>query len=100
MASSKPKIKKSQGTLARSVNTLFRRFHLLIFFIILVGCLGAAVILINKTLTETPKDGYTSSINAGNIDETTLKRVQALHTSDNPSPAPELPQGRVNPFAE
>jgi hypothetical protein len=100
MASSKPKIKKSQGALARSFSTFFRRFHLLIFFVLLVGCLAAAIILINKTLTDTPNDAYTSSINAGTIDETTLKRVQALHSSESPSPAPELPQGRVNPFAE
>ena len=100
MATPKTRIKKPQSSLVKPLGVFFRRFHLLLFFVLIVGCLSAVIILINKTLTESSDDTYTSSINAGNIDEATLDRIQSLHTSDKPSPAPNLPQGRINPFAE
>jgi len=96
----KTTIKKSQNSLLKPFGTFFRRFHLLLFFILIVGCLSAAVLLINQTLTESTDETYTSSINAGTIDQATLERIQSLHTSSQPSPAPALPAGRVNPFAE
>lgn len=95
-----PRIKKPQSSLVRPIAAFIRQFHLLIFFVVIVGCLSVAVVLINQTLTESSDDGYTSSINAGSIDQSTLQRIKSLHTSKNPSPAPALPSGRVNPFSE
>ncbi len=92
--------KKSQNTFLKPLGAFFRRFHMLIFFVLMVGCLSVAVILLNETLTQPTPEDYTSSINAGSIDQATLERIQSLHTSDQPSPAPALPAGRVNPFAE
>lgn len=92
-------IKKPQSALLRPIGAFFRRFHLLMFFILIVGCLAVAVTLINKALTEPLDSSYTSSINAGSIDESTLKRIQALHASSQPT-TPTLPTGRINPFAE
>lgn len=94
------KIKKSQNALLRPLGDFLKRFHLIIFFVLVVGCLAGAVILINNTLTEAGTGDYTSSINAGAIDQATLERVQALHTSAQPASTPELPAGRINPFAE
>ncbi len=92
--------KKQQGALVKSFGSFLRRFHLLLFFVLIVGCLSAAVILINNTLTENSDQTYTSTINAGTIDQATLQRVQSLHPSGQPSTAPTLPPGRINPFAE
>lgn len=92
--------KKSQVTFLKPLGVFFRRFHLLIFFVLIVGCLSVAVIMINQTLTVSSPDTYTSSIGAGSIDQATLERLQSLHPSSQPSPAPTLPSGRVNPFAE
>jgi hypothetical protein len=93
-------IKKSQGALTRSFIAFLRRFHLLIFFVFIVACLSASVILINQTLTDSSAQEYTSRISAGTIDQPTLERVQSLHTSGQPAQPTPLPQGRVNPFAE
>ena len=90
---------KSKNTLLRPLGAFFRRFHMIIFFIIVVGCLAAAVLLINDTLTGS-SDEYTSGISAGSIDKATLERLQSLHPSSQPGPAPTLPAGRTNPFAE
>lgn len=93
-------IKKSQSNLLRPIGDFLRRFHLIIFFVIMVACMAAVVVLINKTLTETSDQELTSSISAGSIDQDTLVRIQALQTSDQPSVPPAIPEGRVNPFAE
>lgn len=93
--------KHSSNLITKSISKLFKRFHLMIFFVFIVGCLAVAVVMINKILTESSDTtGYTSSINAGSIDESTLNRIQSLHTSDQQIPTPQVPEGRINPFAE
>lgn len=95
----KARIKKNQGSLSKLLLSFLKRFQLLIFFILVVSFLAAAVILISKTLTDSSSQQYTSTIEAGTIDRTTLERIQSLHTSGQPSNT-QLPEGRVNPFAE
>lgn len=84
----------------RPLGHFFQRFHLILFFILVSGLVAAAVILINNALTEPSQEEYTSTINAGSIDQATLERVQSLHSSTQSTAAPELPAGRINPFAE
>lgn len=93
-------IKKPQNAFLKPLKAFFRRFHLLIFFVFVVGCMAASVVLINQTLAESSSQNYDSTINAGSIDQATLERVQSLHSSSEPAAAPSLPAGRVNPFAE
>lgn len=100
MATHTTRIKKNQNSLTKPLVGFLQRFHLLLFFVFIIGCLSAAVILINKTLTESPEEPYNSSISAGSIDETTLKRIQSLHPSSQPDKSPVLPEGRINPFSE
>jgi len=92
-------IKKHRGALPKLFLSFLKRFHLLLFFVVVVGLLGAAVLLINKTLTDSSLEQYTSTIEAGTIDQSTLERIQSLHTSDQPTET-QLPSGRINPFAE
>ncbi len=92
-------IKKSQGTFTKLIASFLRRFHLLLFFILVVGCLSAGIILINRTLIDSSSQQYTPTINAGSIDQVTLERIQSLHTSNAPANTP-LPSGRINPFSE
>ena len=93
-------IKKQQSALLRPLGVFFRRFHLLIFFVFIVGCLAASVLLLNRTLNEVSAEESTSTINSGTIDEATLERIQTLQPSTQSTPAPILPEGRTNPFAE
>lgn len=93
-------IKKSQNSLLRPLGWFFRRFHLLLFFIFIVVCLGVAVIMINDTLTNSSNQEFTSNITAGSIDQTTLDKIQLLHSSGQPGQPVALPEGRVNPFSE
>lgn len=93
-------IKKNKGVANRVILIFFQRFHLIIFFVFVVSCLAAAVLLINKTLTDSSSQDYTSTIDPGTIDQATLERIQSHHPSSELTPVATPPAGRINPFAE
>ena len=100
MEKNKVTIKKNRSGVSRKLSDFFKRFHLLLFFILVVACLAAGVLLLNQTLTETSDQEFTSDITAGSIDQSTLTRIEALHTSDRPNTPPTIPAGRINAFSE
>ena len=85
----------------KPIKKLSKRFHLLFFFVFIVACLSGAVLLINNTLKDTSVDpGYVPPSAAGTIDQATLSRLNALHTSTQATGNPTLPDGRINPVNE
>lgn len=99
MTTSKP---HQSSPFVRRLVRLFRRFHLTIFFVLIVAVLAASVILINNMVNDasTATQDYTSPITAGSIDQATLERIKTLHKSDEPIPDPAPASGRTNPFGE
>lgn len=93
-------IKKNKGIASRVAVTFLQRFHLILFFVFVVSCLAVTVLLINKTLTDSSSQDYTSTIDPGTIDQATLERIQSHHPSTETTPVAPLPAGRVNAFAE
>jgi hypothetical protein len=92
--------KTSAGSLFKPLGKFFRKYHLTLFFILVIGCLALAVMMISRVISEPPvDDDYVSPITPGTIDEATLQRIQSLHGSSEPSPAQSYP-GRINPFGE
>lgn len=96
----KIEIKKHQGTIPKLLTAFIKRFHLLLFFVAVVGCLSVVIIQINKTLSSDSTNNATSTTSPGSLDSTTLQRIQSLHSSSQPASSPELPAGRSNPFSE
>lgn len=93
--------KPNSFDILKPLKRLTKRFHLTLFLILVISALAGAVLVINNTLEDSSIDsGYTSSINAGTIDQVTLTRLNALHTSAEGSAAPTLPAGRINPVSE
>lgn len=90
------------GSLFKPFKLLFTKFHLTLVIIVVVAGLSGAVLSINDMFANLSEldAGYTSSIDAGTIDQSTLDRIKELHTSDEATPASTLPSGRVNPFGE
>ena len=87
--------------LLKPVGSIFRRFHLTLFIVFITAGLSYAVYTFTNLLNESSTDStYVSPHDAGSIDQATLDRIKALHTSDEPIPASTLPAGRVNPFSE
>ena len=93
-------IKKNKGVASRVLLTFVQRFHLILFFVFVVSCLAVAVLLINKTLNDSSSQDYTSTIDPGTIDQATLERIQSHHPSSEATSVTNMPEGRVNPFAE
>lgn len=80
---------------------IFQHYHLTIFIIFVAAGLGTAVFTFTNLLNESSTDTtYTSPIGAGSIDQATLERIKALHTSDESTPEFVAPSGRINPFSE
>jgi hypothetical protein len=93
--------KISLTSLFKPIIHLLKRYHLTIFVVFVVSGLGYAVFTFSHLLETSSTDTtYTSPIGAGSIDQATLQRIKALHTSDNATPAFVTPQGRINPFTE
>lgn len=91
----------TSSSLFKPIISLFRKYHLTIFIVFVVAGLGYAVFSFTNLLGETSTDTtYTSPISAGTIDQATLNRIKALHTSDQATPAFVAPPGRINPFSE
>lgn len=77
------------------------RMRISLFIVLVVGGLGYAVVLLSQMLEEASDvSGYTSPLRLQEIDQTTLDRIQSLHTSNENFDPPQLQNGRINPFSE
>jgi hypothetical protein len=87
--------------ISKPLSTLLHKYHLTLFILCIVGCLVGAVLLLTNMLDEAsnPTD-YTSPISAGSIDQATLDRIDALHTSSGQLPQPLPATTRTSPFSE
>lgn len=93
--------KSSHISLLSPIAFIISRYQITLFFLFVMAGLIASVILLNTIITDTTaSEDYTSPISAGTIDQATLDRLQALHTSQNASTPDSRPSGRINPFTE
>lgn len=104
--------KKEASSLLKPIGKIFKKFHLLIFFVFIIACLSIAVITTNAIVTgedtasksilgpnsgtATPGTGTSST----SIDSATLQRIQSLKPSTEPSTYTPPQDIRNNPFAE
>jgi hypothetical protein len=88
-------------SLLAPLSFIVSRFQITLFFLFVMAGLIASVTLLNSIISDTTasKD-YTSPISAGTIDQATLDRLRALHTSQTPTAPETHPSGRINPFTE
>lgn len=104
--------KKDASSLLKPIGKIFKKFHLLIFFVFIIACLSLAVITTSALLTTESSTSTNSSLISGNgtgasgsgtsgsIDRATLQRIQALKPSTEPSTYTPAQGTRNNPFAE
>ncbi len=76
------------------------RFNLVIFVVLVVLSLSAAVILLYGIVGQASTASPSSNPNTANFDQDTINRIEKLKTSTEPSEPLSLPQGRINPFVE
>lgn len=77
-----------------------KRYHLVIFVVVIVLLLSVAVLLLNGIVgIASGIDSPTQNGNS-NFDQATIDRIKELKTSDQPSEPLDLSEGRINPFSE
>lgn len=90
--------KHSSNLITKSFKGLFKRFHLLIFFVFIVGCLAAVVISVTQILSRENDEAVVLPTNSSTIDQATLQQIRLLHQS-NAAPTPDAPADTANPFS-
>jgi hypothetical protein len=88
-----------------SIKNLFvqtlRRFHIVLFVIVVFGGLAVVILMLNSIITKSSDSaGYTSETNNAAFDQTTIQRIQQLKTADQNNGDLDLSHGRSNPFVE
>ncbi len=94
-------MEKGSSKLSRTIKHLFARYHMTMFIVFIIACLTIAVLFLSNILSDASiGEGYESPLTPGTIDQQTLDRINALHTSKDSLPGVSLPSGRVDPFNE
>ena len=98
MAKDLPKLK------APSIDfgSFFGRFHAVIFAVGVCGGLAVGIYLLTGLLNEssTMPDGYVPPATDTSFDTSTIERVEQLRPLSVSPTAPELPEGRIDPFPQ
>ena len=88
-------------TIKRSITTFLKRYHIVLFVVIVLGGLGSAVLLLNNTVNLSGEsNGYISTANSTSFDQATINRINQLKSPDQNNSALDLTKGRTNPFVE
>lgn len=94
------KISFSTEAIKKSFLTFIRRFHVVIFVIVVLGGLAIIIFLLNTVVvTSSQANGYTPDINNSTFDQATIKKIENLQTTGQSNQL-ALPPGRTNPFVE
>ncbi len=85
----------------KAILAFFRRYHFVLFIVLIVLILSVAVILLNTIVYKAsgedsvPQGGTTPA-----FDQATIDRMRQLKTSDQPSEPLDFSGRRINPFGE
>lgn len=88
--------------LGNSIATVFKRFHMTIFIVLVSAGLIAIVLMLNSTINmSTDSSDFTiQSDQADTFDQETIKQIQELQRINQDPDSTKLPSGRINPFVE
>lgn len=82
--------------------SFFKRFHILLFTLVVLGGLMAAVLLLNDVIAKsgTSTDYVPAAANT-TFDQATIDKIKQLRSGDESAPDDlDLDNGRTNPFVE
>ncbi|HET8884054.1 MAG TPA: hypothetical protein VFM68_01130 [Candidatus Saccharimonadales bacterium] len=88
-------------TIKKTVVNFLRRYHVVLFSVIVLGGLVVAVFVLNTIITSSAEnDNYIPTENSVSFDQETIERVNQLKSRDEAQQELDLSQGRINPFVE
>jgi hypothetical protein len=83
-----------------AVLSFLRRFHFILFFILIALLLAAAILMLYSLVDKASGSDTVNIGSSSNFDQDTIERVKQLKTIDDPSEPLELSGGRIDPFNE
>lgn len=88
--------------LPKTIAKFFRRYHLVLFMIVVVGSMSVVLLLVNQSLQKSTDSGSatTTATPMVSFDQKTLQRVQQLQSSSSPQQLVLPADQRTNPFVE
>jgi len=89
----------SLGQLEHIAEKFFQRFHVLIFFVLSLGGLIVATILLYGLVTRSSTAGEVTASGA-TFNQATIKKLNQLQTSDATVAPENVPKAKRNPFTE
>lgn len=92
----------TSASLKTSFTKFIKRYHLLIFTVLVLGGLVVCMFLINNIIIKSgDTTGYEPAAANTSFDQQTIDRIKQLHTAgENAADDLNLGQGRSNPFVE
>lgn len=84
----------------KQIAKFLRRYHFVLFVVLVVGSMSVVVLLINQSLESSIDTSSIAPQSTPALDQKTIDRVKALQPSANQQPL-DLPKNqRTNPFVE
>lgn len=91
----------SAPAIQKSIVTFLKRFHVIVYVVLIAGLLMTAVLILYATVNSSGKDdSYVSPANNTQFDQETIDRINQLKARDKNDGTINLPAGRTNPFVE
>jgi hypothetical protein len=97
----KKNISLSLPAIKKRIFLFLKRFHVVLFVVIVLGGLSVVILLLSATITQSTEPGdYTPQSTNIIFDETTMQRIEELRTREQGDASIDTSQGRTNPFVE
>lgn len=80
--------------------SFLRRYHLILFVIIVTGGLIAIVLVLNDIVSGSTQQVTPVGTPSSSFDKATIDRIDKLRTGDEATTPLDLSNGRTNPFVE
>lgn len=91
----------SGAAIKKAFFSFTRRFHVVIFVVIVLGGVAASVFILNSIVVRsTDASEFSSETSSVSFDKETIKRIEDLKTRDQGGATLDLSKGRTNPFVE
>lgn len=89
----------SLSTMLGGVSTFFKRYHVTMFVILVLGSLIAVAFVLNGIIQHSPDEAAATS-SAQIFNQETIDKLESLRTAEEQPSNPPVPLGNRNPFVE
>lgn len=89
----------SLSALSQGISTFFKRYHVTMFVILVLGSLIAVALILNGIVQHSP-DESAATPSTAIFNQQTIDKLESLRTVEEQPSNPPVPLGNRNPFVE